>query len=41
MPKEENNYDWRQFFRNDDIKLKGEEPDFSEDGWACRKPKKK
>lgn len=41
MPKEENNYDWRQFFRNDDIKLKGEEPDFSEDGWARRKPKKK
>ena len=41
QPAEENNYDWRQFFRNDDIKLKGEEPDFSEDGWARRKPKKK
>ena len=26
--------DWRQFFR-------GEEPDFSEEGWARRKPKKK
>ena len=33
--------DWRQFFRNDGIKLKGEEPDFSEEGWARRKPKKK
>lgn len=33
--------DWRQFFRHDDIKLKGEEPDFSEEGWARRKPKKK
>lgn len=33
--------DWRQFFRHDDIKLKGEEPDFSEEGWARRRPKKK
>ena len=32
--------DWRQFFRHDDMKLKGEEPDFSEEGWARRKPKK-
>ena len=32
--------DWRQFFRQDDMKLKGEEPDFSEEGWARRKPKK-
>ena len=33
--------DWRQFFRNDNIRLVGEEPDFSEEGWARRKPKKK
>lgn len=34
--------DWRQFFMkdNDNVKLKGEEPDFSEEGWARRKPKK-
>ena len=32
--------DWRQFFRHDDMKLKGEEPDVSEEGWARRKPKK-
>lgn len=33
--------DWRQFFIHDDIQLVGEEPDFSEEGWARRKPKKK
>ena len=33
--------DWRQFFQKSDVKLKGEEPDFSEDGWARRKPRKK
>lgn len=32
--------DWKQFFVHDDIKLKGQEPDFSEEGWARRKPKK-
>ncbi len=32
--------DWRQFFQHD-TKLKGEIPDFSEEGWARRKPKKK
>ena len=32
--------DWRQFFRNDKTELVGEEPDFSEEGWARRKPKK-
>ncbi len=36
-----NKNDWRQFFRNDDIKLVGDEPDFSEEGWARRRPKKK
>ncbi len=33
--------DWRQFFQGHDIILKGAEPDFSEEGWARRKPKKK
>lgn len=32
--------DWKQFFQQDNIQLKGEEPDFSEEGWARRKPKK-
>ena len=34
--------DWRQFFSSGgkDIQLVGEEPDFSEEGWARRKPKK-
>lgn len=35
-----NESDWRQFFRQDDVKLVGEEPDFSEEGWARRCPKK-
>ena len=33
--------DWRQFFQGYDIQLRGEEPDFSEEGWARRRPKKK
>jgi len=33
--------DWRQFFRGNDVMLKGDEPDFSEEGWARRKPKKR
>ena len=33
--------DWRQFFKNGNNDLKGEEPDFSEEGWALRKPRKK
>lgn len=33
--------DWRQFFQgNSNKKLKGAEPDFSEEGWARRKSKK-
>ncbi len=32
--------DWRQFFQGRNIQLVGEEPDFSEEGWARRKPKK-
>lgn len=34
--------DWRSLMANNrDIELRGEEPDFSEEGWARRKPKKK
>ena len=33
--------DWRQFLDNPNIQLVGEEPDFSEEGWARRKPRKK
>ena len=33
--------DWRQFFKNGNNDFKGEEPDFSEEGWAIRKPRKK
>ena len=32
--------DWKQFFQGDIIELVGEEPDFSEEGWARRRPKK-
>ncbi|MEE1232746.1 MAG: DEAD/DEAH box helicase [Phocaeicola sp.] len=31
--------DWKQFFIQNDSKLKGDEPDFSEEGWARRKKK--
>ena len=33
--------DWRQFFKGNDVKFKDDEPDFSEEGWAIRKPRKK
>ncbi len=33
--------DWRQFFTGERIELVGDEPDFSEEGWARRKPRKK
>ena len=33
--------DWMQFLNPKDKKLKGEIPDFSEEGWAIRKPRKK
>lgn len=36
----EKNDDWKQFFQHDKKPLTGEEPDFSEEGWARRKPKK-
>ena len=33
--------DWMQFLNPKSTKLKGEIPDFSEEGWAIRKPRKK
>lgn len=33
--------DWKGLMSGDTTKLKGEEPDFSEEGWARRRPKKK
>ena len=33
--------DWMQFLNPEGMKLKGEVPDFSEEGWARRRPKKK
>ena len=33
--------DWRELMGKAPRKLKGEEPDFSEEGWARRRPKKK
>ena len=34
--------DWKQFFAPENSKwLKGEKPNFEEEGWARRKPKKK
>lgn len=33
--------DWKQFFQHNDVTLKGPEPDFQEEGWARRIPKKK
>ncbi|MGN0280849.1 MAG: DEAD/DEAH box helicase [Prevotella sp.] len=37
---DDNNGDWRQFFKGNNVKFKGDEPDFSEEGWALRKPRK-
>ena len=33
--------EWMQFLNPDGMKLKGDIPDFSEEGWAIRKPRKK
>ena len=33
--------EWIQFLNPNSMKLKGEVPDFSEEGWAIRKPRKK
>ena len=32
--------DWMKFLQPETMKFKGEEPDFSEEGWARRKPRK-
>jgi ATP-dependent RNA helicase DeaD len=33
--------DWKALMQRGNITLKGDEPDFSEEGWARRRPKKK
>ncbi len=33
--------DWKNLMQEANVRLKGEEPDFTEEGWARRKPKKK
>ena len=33
--------DWKQFFQHDERPLRGPEPDFTEEGWARRKPKRR
>lgn len=33
--------DWKELMKGNSFKLKGEEPDFAEEGWARRRPKKK
>lgn len=38
--REQETGDWRKFFNKDKKELKGEKPDFSEEGWARRRPKK-
>ena len=43
-PKEQRTYrkdEWKQFMNPKSMKLKGEIPDFEEEGWAIRKPRKK
>ena len=43
-PKEQRTYskdEWKQFLNPKGMKLKGEVPDFEEEGWAIRKPRKK
>ncbi|MBM6993800.1 MAG: DEAD/DEAH box helicase [Prevotella sp.] len=36
-----NRDDWKSLMQDANFKLRGEEPDFSEEGWARRRPKKK
>ncbi len=40
MPRKFRKDDWQELMRGGGAKLKGEEPDFSEEGWARRRPKK-
>ena len=37
----DDNGDWRSLIKGKPMKLRGEVPDFSEEGWARRKPRKK
>ena len=37
----DDNGDWRELIQGKPFKLKGEEPNFEEEGWARRRPKKK
>ena len=39
--REEDGGDWRALMQGKPMKLRGEVPDFSEEGWARRKPKRK
>jgi ATP-dependent RNA helicase DeaD len=40
-PREKENEDWRDLMKDKPFKFKDDEPDFSEEGWARRRPKKK
>ena len=40
-PKHQKKDDWRRLMERAQRGFKGEEPDFSEEGWAMRKPRKK
>ena len=40
-PKRQKKDDWRGLMGKTSRDLKGPEPDFSEEGWAMRKPRKK
>ena len=41
QPKRQRKQDWRELMKQASRDLKGPEPDFSEEGWAIRKPRKK
>ena len=40
-PKRQKKDNWRELMNKAPRHLKGAEPDFSEEGWAMRKPRKK
>ena len=40
-PKRQKKDNWRELMGKSPRALKGEEPDFSEEGWAMRRPRKK
>ena len=41
QPKHSKKDNWRELINKAPRNLKGEEPDFSEEGWAMRKPRRK